>query len=66
MNDPVLLLALSIIAGSLSGFAAAVIFIRSHHQYLDEKALEFRKAARRLENANKLERAHMTLKQGDF
>jgi|OpeIllAssembly_1097287.scaffolds.fasta_scaffold585418_1 sensor domain CHASE-containing protein len=53
MSDPVLIFMLSILAGSLSGFVTAAIYIRSRQQYLDEQALQLRKAARRLENAVK-------------
>jgi len=53
MSDPVLIFMLSILAGSLSGFATAAIYIRSRQQYLDEQALQLRRAARRLENAVK-------------
>jgi sensor domain CHASE-containing protein len=53
MSDPVLIFMLSILAGSLSGIVTAAIYIRSRQQYLDEQALQLRKAARRLENAAK-------------
>lgn len=66
MTDPVLLLVLAILAGSISGFAAAVIFIASQQRYLKEQALEFRKSARRLESANKLESTRLAANHGHF
>ena len=66
MSDSVLLLVLAILAGGISGFAAAAIFIASQQRYLKEQALEFRKAARRLENANKLESAYLAADHGHF
>ena len=56
MYDPVLLLILSVLFGGISGFAAAAIYIRTRQHYLNEQALELRKAARRLENAHKMEK----------
>jgi sensor domain CHASE-containing protein len=66
MSDPVLIFILSILAGSLSGFATAAIYIRSRQQYLDEQALQLRKAARRLENATKAENNYLSYEHRNF
>jgi len=66
MSDPVLLLMLAILAGAISGFAAAAICINTRQRFLDEQALSFRKAARRLENANRMESTRMTIDHGHY
>jgi len=66
MSDPALILIFSILAGCLCGFVTAAIYIKTRQQYLDEQALQLRKAARRLENAKKLNNVYLSYDQENF
>lgn len=66
MHDPIQVIVFAMLAGGIIGFAVAVIFMTSQRRYLEDKALELRKAARRLEIANKMENRYLADSHGYF
>jgi uncharacterized membrane protein (DUF106 family) len=66
MFDPAVLLVFAILVGGISGYVAAVLYIKNQLQNLDEQALSMRKAARRLESANKMDSARLTVYSGHY
>lgn len=61
MIDPVMLLILSVLAGGVGGFAAAAIYIITLRKSIEEQSLILRRAARRFENASKLESTRLSI-----
>jgi hypothetical protein len=66
MSEPVILFIFAIVAGGIGGFIAAAIYIKTMQQYLEEQALELRKAARRLETANRMEGVRLAVNRGRY
>lgn len=66
MSELVVLCIVAIVAGGIGGFIAAAIYINAKQQYLDEQALSLRKAARRLENTNRMESVRLAVNRGRY
>ena len=64
MADLLMLVILSVLAGGASGLTAAAIYIFAARKSIEEHSLRLRKAARRFENASKLESTGLSFDDG--